>query len=163
MPAQETLISVEEVQFNSKVASVIRSFIEYANECNYHGRYPESSIIVFHSMRHDVLFSDTIKRPVLDCYPIGDYYPIGDVKYVSEVHIDSTCYRIYLQIDDTWCISDMSDFFIYTGIKKCIPQHTIESYDYEYDPPFVRLWYVYNQNRESNGFYIEWGTSNYCW
>ena len=160
---------VKEVELNKNIVAIIRAFIEYSHECDSYSDYPVDNIL-FLSLRYPphVLKDSSEKKLVMEFYPDElNFYQYERPLYVSYINILDSTYNIYIVIDQevgqTWSKYQDYGFFVLSDRRVTIIQKSEEEQKYEYDPPYVKMWCITSPFTKRNGYYVEWGTTQYCW
>lgn len=168
LSAKPIQYQVEEVELDNRIVQFIRSFIEFENGCEFYGKgYPINNILSFSMSRSSKEYNDSIRMSLtIDFYPDPILNHVYDnISYVSFVNIRDSTYNVYLVMDkniEYQLLENMpSPLFKPTGKYTAVIK--TETLYEEYDPPFIRMWYITNEAGTKNKFIIENGFSNYCW
>lgn len=160
---------VEEVVIDSRIIRFISAFIEYESVCEFYDKeYPKDNILSFNMNRSPLHQNDSaMLTPVIEFYPDNiRYHEYTDVSYVAHINVNDSIYNVYILMDEAvkrlWPHAQFPLPIKSTGNYETVIKWKDSPYG-EYDPPFIRVWYMTNKNKTKNGFFVEDGFSDYCW
>ncbi len=181
--AADMTVDVEEVEMDSKLVNIIRSFIMYAKECSYNTTtdlyatpYPKDNMLICYASPYKgypypkkKMKGDTLTL-TMDFFPDEiEYHLYNKPDYVSSVQLDDSIYNVYIIIDkedEQWWKKKShspTDVFVPSGKKVSVVQLTDEQKLYEYDPPYMQIWCLpgcFDGDRHL--YYVDWKNTNYC-
>ena len=169
LSAKQVVNNVEEVEIDSRIVRFISALVEYESGCEFYSQgYPKDNILSLSMRRSPLSWSDTAKLvPVVEFYPdLIRYHECANVRYVAHVNIGDSTYNVYIVMYDDdehlWPKEQFPFPIKPTGSYSTIIKTEVTPYG-EYDPPYIRIWYITNKYKTKQGFYVEDGFSNYCW
>lgn len=166
LSAKQVTYVVEEVELESTMLQYISAFVEQESASGfYHNGYPKENILSLFRCRPLREYEDREKLiPVVEFYPdLIQCHESEQIKYVSYIHIGDSTYNVYVIIhkeDELFWIKQREFLPIKTTGRYVSIIRKWDDPCGEYDPPFLRLWYIGNNNEDRNEVYVEWSLSN---